>query len=114
MITAAELEDLAANHEGVAEIYPVNPLTGILTDLTANLSKAQSPDRISITTQNGKVQVKARISVFNDAQSPALLRGLATAIKQAVLTTAAAETTCNVLLEIAGTRRADTAKEPPP
>lgn len=111
MITATELEELAANHEGVAEIYPANPLTGILTDLKATLNTTGDPARIAITTDNGSVEVKARISVFNDAESPALLRNLATALKHAVLTSTAAGTTCTVLLEIAGTRLADTARE---
>ncbi|MBG6192372.1 hypothetical protein IWX64_003344 [Arthrobacter sp. CAN_A212] len=107
MITATDLEDLVANHEGVADIYPSNPLTAVFTSLKATLDQTEATVRISLTTDQGVVQVKARIGVYSDAQSPAVLRSLAAALKEAVLKTTPPDTTCTVFLEIAGTRRED-------
>ncbi|GAB3536040.1 hypothetical protein GCM10027403_15360 [Arthrobacter tecti] len=103
MITPAELTELIHQHDGVVTTYPTGAFAAVVGQVASRLTDTER-DRVQLTSADGTVEVKARIGVYDDAESPSLLRSLGAAIKAAVLPSVAPGTRCTVILEIAAMR----------
>lgn len=79
---AAELQQIIATVDGVATLYPAQPLWQTIAGAARSAVTGESVPTVAVASNGDALTVKARIGVATDRPAPDVVRAVAGAIRQ--------------------------------